>query len=154
MGKNTSMVITVTQFSRGWRVALSAISMVEPSILVLPGFTPFGRSQARSGSRTWHWDEIRFGIGWAGFVQIVFNGGILVLLGFTGRGANMGKRRLALEKGGRSGCFGRGRRRFIGRLILVLPGFTEFDRAGFSEDAGWGHPAYKARFDPRFHVLV
>ena len=33
-------------------------------------------------------------------------------------------------------------------------GLTEFDRAGFSEDAGWGHPAYKARFEPRFHVLV
>jgi len=33
-------------------------------------------------------------------------------------------------------------------------GLTEFDRAGFSEDAGWGHPAYKARFGPGLHILV
>jgi hypothetical protein len=38
-------------------------------------------------------------------------------------------------------------------VILVLLGFTGFDRAGFSEDAGWGHPAYKARFGPRFHAF-
>jgi hypothetical protein len=28
------------------------------------------------------------------------------------------------------------------------------DRADFSEDAGWGHPAYNRRFDPWLHVLV
>ena len=38
--------------------------------------------------------------------------------------------------------------------FLVLPGFTQLDRAGFSEDAGWGHPAYNRRFDSWTHVLV
>jgi hypothetical protein len=37
---------------------------------------------------------------------------------------------------------------------LALPGFTQLDRADFSEDAGWGHPAYNRRFDPWLHVLV
>jgi hypothetical protein len=38
--------------------------------------------------------------------------------------------------------------------ILVLPGFTEFDRVGFSDNAGLGNPAYNVGFDSRFHVLV
>ena len=43
---------------------------------------------------------------------------------------------------------------FIQGWFLVLPGFTQLDRAGFSEDAGWGHPAYNRRFDSWTHVLV
>jgi len=38
--------------------------------------------------------------------------------------------------------------------ILVLPGFTEFDRVGFSNNAGLGNPAYNVGFDSRFHDLV
>ena len=38
--------------------------------------------------------------------------------------------------------------------ILVLPGFTEFDRVGFSNNAGSGDPAYNVGFDSRFHDLV
>ena len=82
------------------------------------------------------------------------NGGILVLLGFTGRGAtwaSAGSRwKRAAVRDALAGAGGGS----LGGWFLGLPGFTEFDRAGFSEDAGWGHPAYKARFGPRFHVLV
>jgi hypothetical protein len=129
-----SLVEQMRPKTNGYWAALLMIGSVEPSFLVLPGFTHFGRAEPRISSQTsaWRWVENRLGIGWACMFKAVFNGRDFVLLGFTGGKAFARCRVAPVERmvSTTKGCWAALAEISVVKLsFLVLPGFTRSDRA-------------------------